>query len=171
MERVKNVLLSYDRLELRAVVSPPSPSPVQTYFSLDEAKGVARDGEEVMPYEEEMDPERRLFVILKESVIVANEDIRNAQAAPSSGSAYDVTFSLKPAGAERFGKWTATNINNYLAVVMNRAVKSIAFIKSQINDVGLIQGSFTKERAEDLALILRSGSLPAPVKVLEGKKF
>jgi hypothetical protein len=46
-------------------------------------------------------------------------------------------------------------------------VKSIAYIKSQITDTGQITGRFTKESAEDLSLMLSSGPLPAPVKIVE----
>src|SRR6185503_4597427 len=52
-------------------------------------------------------------------------------------------------------------------VVLNGEVKSIAFIKSQIYDQGQITGRFTKTSAEDLALTLRSGALPAPIEYLE----
>jgi preprotein translocase subunit SecD len=46
-------------------------------------------------------------------------------------------------------------------------VKSIAFIKGQIFDTGMISGHFTKQAAEDLAQILMSGPLPAAVKIVE----
>jgi len=52
-------------------------------------------------------------------------------------------------------------------VVLNGEVKSIAFIKSQIFDSGQITGRFSKQSAEDLALTLRSGALPAPIEYLE----
>jgi len=52
-------------------------------------------------------------------------------------------------------------------VVLNSEVKSIAFIKSQITDSGEIEGRFTKQSAEDLALTLRSGALPAPIQYQE----
>ena len=51
--------------------------------------------------------------------------------------------------------------------VVQRKVESIAYIKSQIFDQGQITGRFTKESAEDLALTLRSGALPAPIEYLE----
>jgi preprotein translocase subunit SecD len=52
-------------------------------------------------------------------------------------------------------------------VLLNNEVKSIAFIKSQIFDTGMINGNFTKQAAEDLAYVLTSGPLPAPVKIIE----
>jgi hypothetical protein len=76
---------------------------------------------------------------------------------------------LKKAGAAKFGSWTAANINQYIGVVLNDEVKSIAFIKSQIFDEGEISGRFTKYSAEDLALVLRAGALPAPVRLIEEK--
>jgi preprotein translocase subunit SecD len=72
---------------------------------------------------------------------------------------------LNKSGADKFGAWTAANINEYIAVVLNDEVKSIAYIKSQITDQGEISGRFTKQSAEDLALVLRTGALPAEVKL------
>jgi preprotein translocase subunit SecD len=54
-----------------------------------------------------------------------------------------------------------------MGVSLNDEVKSIAYIKSQIFDQGEITGRFTKQSAEDLALTLRSGALPAPIEYLE----
>ena len=73
---------------------------------------------------------------------------------------YTILFSLKPTGAEKFGEWTASHINEYMAVVFNDEVKSVAYIKSQITDSGEIAGHFTRQAAEDVALLLRSGALP-----------
>lgn len=171
-ERIKKVLFTYNRLELLAVVSPPSPSPVQTYPTIDEAKAVAKEGEEVLPYSDRDDVGKK-YVIVKSKPIVSNEDLRSAQAVSRTGNEtdYQITFSLKPEGAQKIGEWTAANINQYMAVVLNKEVKSIAYIKGQIKDSGEISGRFTKESAEDLALVLNSGSLPAPIKLLEEKVF
>jgi preprotein translocase subunit SecD len=70
---------------------------------------------------------------------------------------------LKPAGADKFGAWTGQNINQYMGVVLNDEVKSVAYIKSQISDSGEISGNFTKQAADDLSLTLRSGALPARI--------
>jgi preprotein translocase subunit SecD len=96
--------------------------------------------------------------------------LRNASAVPSQGGGaddYEINFSLKRAGADKFGAWTGAHINEYMGVVLNGEVKSIAYIKSQIYDSGQITGRFTKQSAEDLALTLRSGALPAPIEYLE----
>ena len=174
MERLKKVLLDYARMEFHAVVSPPWPSPVQTYPSIDEAKAAVTAGEEILPYSERSylfeQGDRKAYVIVKAEPVIANEDVRDAQAVPSDGS-YQITFSLKRDGARRLGEWTAANINNYLGVVLNKELKSIPYIRGQITDQGTISGAFTRQAAEDLALNLRAGSLPAPVNVLEEKAF
>src|SRR4029079_8607110 len=54
-----------------------------------------------------------------------------------------------------------------MGVVLNDEVKSIAYIKSAISDSGEISGRFTKQSADDLALTLRSGALPAPIEYSE----
>ena len=170
-ERIKSVLLS-EGLELRAVVSPPSPSPVQTYPTMAEAEATADTDEEVLPYLEREEvkgasPEK--FVVLERTPIVTGQDIRDAGVDNLMGevNAYQINFHLTPAGAQRFGEWTGANVNRYMAVVMNRQVRSVAYITSQIFDSGQISGRFTKAEAEDAALMLMSGSLPAPIEALE----
>jgi preprotein translocase subunit SecD len=72
---------------------------------------------------------------------------------------------LNKEGADKFAKWTVANLREYVGFVLNDEVKSIAFIKSQIADIGKI-GGFTRERAQDLALVLKSGSLRFPVRFI-----
>ena len=74
---------------------------------------------------------------------------------------------MKKVGADKFGAWTGSNINEYMGVSLNDEIKSIAYIKSQIYDTGEITGRFSKQSADDLALTLRSGALPAPIEYQE----
>jgi preprotein translocase subunit SecD len=101
--------------------------------------------------------------------VVDGSELRSAAATQSRAGSddYQISFALKPAGADKFGAWTGANINEYMGVVLNDEVKSIAYIKSQISDSGEISGKFTKQSAEDLALTLRSGALPAPIEYQE----
>jgi len=133
----------------------------------------------VLPYSERDEPtaggatpdgveKPKKWVVVEWPPVVDGRDLRNAEATQgrAGGQDYQIAFSLKPAGAEKFGAWTGANINQYLGVVLNDEVKSIAYIKSRIFDVGEISGRFTKQSAEDLALVLKSGALPAPVKIV-----
>ena len=182
-ERVKNVLQGESRLELVHVISPPSPQPAQTYATEQEAiaslnsAGTVPPNRRVLPYQERPDsaadpnqPKTRQWVVIEVPAIIDGSELRNAAASQSQGGRadeFEIDFSLKKAGADKFGAWTGSHINEYMGVVLNGEVKSIAFIKSQIYDRGQISGRFTKQTAEDLALTLRSGALPAPIEYLE----
>src|SRR6185436_5204092 len=184
-ERVKRLLGQGSKLELVHVVSPPSPAPSTTYASEDEAKaslgGTVSPNRRVLPYKERVErtsdtvdqknqekPTKR--VVVESPAIIDGSQLRTATAVNSRGGRseqYEINFSLKKDGAEKFGAWTGSHINEYMGVVLNGEVKSIAFIKSQIYDSGQITGRFSKQSAEDLALVLRSGALPAPIEYLE----
>ena len=178
-ERVTKLITSQGLLELTGVVSPPSPSAVQTYGTEKEAlasiEGSDSGRRRVLPYREREElstdaaaQRHRRWVVVESPAIVDGSELRNASAIQiGADDSYHITFSLGPEGAQKFGAWTGAHINDYLGVVLNGEVKSIAYIKSQIYDQGEISGKFTKHSAEDLALILRAGALPAPVKIIE----
>ena len=109
------------------------------------------------------------FVIVETPAVVSGNELRDAAAVSRTGAGndYQISFSFKPSGAQKFGDWTGKNIGNYMAVVLNGEVKSAAYIKSQIFDQGEISGRFGKATAEDLALTLRSGALPAKIEYQE----
>ena len=183
-ERLKKLITAGGLLEFTAVVSPPNPSPVQTYSTKQDALaslgGTLPANRRVLPYSERIDASKSdqgseanrrstEWIVVEAPAIVDGSDLRNAAAIEASPGAedYSISFSLRSSGAEKFGAWTASHINDYLGVVLNGEVKSIAYIKSQILDQGAISGRFTKQSAEDLALVLKSGALPAPVKIVE----
>src|SRR6185369_7724740 len=184
-EHVKQLLVGESHLELVHVISPPSPQSVQTYFSKDEAMASLNSGgnvpanRRVLPYAEREDlttqdpntanaPKPTKYVVVESPAIIDGIELRTAAATQTAGSdKYQIQFSLKKSGADKFGNWTGANINEYMGVVLNNEVKSIAFIKSQIYDQGEISGNFTKEQGDDLALTLRSGALPAPIEYQE----
>ena len=120
--------------------------------------------------EDQSREKRTKWVVVEAPAIIDGSELRNATAVPSRAGGtqdFEINFSLKKNGADKFGAWTGSHINEYMGVVLNDEVQSIAFIKSQIFDSGQIEGRFTKESADDLALTLRSGALPAPIEYLE----
>jgi len=174
-ERLKQIITTGGKLELVHVIGPPSPSPFQKYATKEEAiaslksNGVIPQNRRVLPYTERSNfngPTE--WVVVESPAIVDGSELRNASAVRSSyGEDYQIAFSLKKNGAEKFGAWTGANIDEYLGVVLNDELKSIAFIKGQIFDSGEITGRFTRQSAEDLALVLKSGALPVPVTIVE----
>jgi preprotein translocase subunit SecD len=185
-ERVKKILQGESRLELVHVISPPSPSEAAKYQTQAEAiaslnsAGTIPPNRRVLPYAERMDSKTdgttdpnqerpTQWVVVETPAIIDGSELRNASAQSPGGGVkdYEINFSLKRAGADKFGAWTGAHINEYMGVVLNDRVESIAYIKSQIFDQGQITGRFTQKSAEDLALTLRSGALPAPIEYLE----
>lgn len=182
-ERVKEILGKASQLELVHVISPPSPAPAQTYDTEEAARaslgGNVPSNRRILPYAErdeptlagsqpEAQPARR-YVVVEVPAIISGSELRSADAVSQSNrdDDYQIAFNLKPSGATKFGQWTGANVNQFMGVVLDGEVKSIAFIKSQISDRGEISGRFTRESAEGLALTLRSGALPASVRYKE----
>ena len=178
-ERVKKLIGDDAQLSLMKVVSPPSPS-LATYPTEEAAKqslgGAVPSNRRIFPYRERdssatpgaPEPPTQ-FVVVEYPAVVDGSELRDASAVSRTGNEgdYQIAFSLKPSGAAKFGDWTSKNINNYMAVVLNNEAKSVAFIKSRIDDQGEISGTFTKATADDLALTLRSGALPAKIEYQE----
>ena len=79
-----------------------------------------------------------------------------------------VSFTLDRVGAKRFGKATSTSIGKQLAIVLDDKIISAPVIRDTIaSGSGQISGGFTFQSATDLALLLRSGALPAPLNIIE----
>ncbi|MGA2503879.1 MAG: protein translocase subunit SecD [Anaerolineales bacterium] len=90
----------------------------------------------------------------------------NVQAGQLNG--FVIAFTLKSDAATMFADYTGSHINQYLAIVLDKRVISTPTISNQITGgQGIIQGSFTQDSANTLAIQLRYGSLPIPVKVVE----
>lgn len=83
---------------------------------------------------------------------------------------YEISFVLKSDAAKTFADYTSNNTSKYLAIVLDKTVISIPIIKQPITDgQGVVSGNFTQESAQTLAIQLRSGALPIPIKVVESR--
>ena len=173
-ERVKELIKGESRLEFKAVVAG-----TQFYSKKEDADAsiVGQTDKVVLKVYEtraakagDARPAREGYQVVEKASIITGADLRNATARPSTGGmggGYEIDFELKPAAAEKFEQWTSKNIGNLLAIVLNDEIKSAPSINGAIRDRGQITGSFTKDQAEDLALTLRSGALPAKIVYLQ----
>ncbi|HKZ43829.1 MAG TPA: protein translocase subunit SecD [Anaerolineales bacterium] len=83
---------------------------------------------------------------------------------------YMISFTLKSDSKQLFSDFTGSHVNQILAIVLDKTVISAPSIDSQITDgSGVISGNFTQQSANDLAIQLRYGSLPIPIKVVESR--
>ncbi|HEX5085744.1 MAG TPA: protein translocase subunit SecD [Blastocatellia bacterium] len=171
-QRVKKLIGADSKLEIKAVAPP-----AQKYNTREEAQ-IALAGatdKEVVKYNEKRanGTADEGFYILEKTPVITGDDLRTARGVQSQGGfGYEVAFDLKSEGSEKFGKWTGDNIGNYLAVVLTgeetgSEIKSVAVVRSRIDNSGRIEGNFTQQQAEDLGLVLRSGALPAAIQYLE----
>jgi protein-export membrane protein SecD len=79
-----------------------------------------------------------------------------------------VSFTLDRVGAKRFGKATSNGVGKQLAIILDGKIISAPVIRDAIvGGSGQISGNFTFQTATDLALLLRSGALPAPLNIIE----
>ncbi|PLX96437.1 MAG: protein translocase subunit SecD, partial [Desulfuromonas sp.] len=81
-----------------------------------------------------------------------------------------VAIEFNAVGAQRFDQITAANVGKRMAIVLDDTIYSAPNIRERISGGSAqISGSFTEQEATDLAIVLRAGSLPAPVKILEDR--
>ncbi len=159
-ERIKSLLGQTARLTFHLL---------DTATPLNEAlAGRVPPGSEVLPGNEvDADGEPVTEYVVRRRVMVSGDALTNAQPSFQDGRPV-VSFSFDTAGARRFGDVTRDNVGNVLAIVLDGQVVSAPVIRSPIlGGQGIIEGGFTVETANDLALLLRAGALPAPLTVLE----
>jgi preprotein translocase subunit SecD len=109
------------------------------------------------------------WYILSRSAIITGRDLRSAQPNRSTNNPgqYQINFTLSPDAARVFGPFTASHIGQQMAIVLEKQVQSAPVINGRIDDTGEITGNFNQDSAQELALVLRSGALPASIKYLE----
>jgi protein-export membrane protein SecD len=174
-ERVKKLITNRGRLHFTHVISEPDPQPILTFPSQEKAEEARIRSSDmpgyILPYVDNPNSKTQKWVLLEETPIISGADIRQASASPSAGDSnnYGVRFSLRRGPSDRFANWTADHNYEYLAVVLNNEVKSIVTVRSQISDYAVITGRYTRQEAEDLALVLNAGELPAPITIVSEK--
>lgn len=88
-----------------------------------------------------------------------------SQSQGSTSPQWLINFEIKPEYQEIFGDFTGSRINEPMAIVLDGEVLSAPTIQARLTDGGVITGQFTEEEATTLALQLRSGALPIPLRV------
>ncbi|RMG99955.1 MAG: protein translocase subunit SecD [Chloroflexi bacterium] len=97
--------------------------------------------------------------------VMTGAALREAHAQVSQFGEYFVSFALRPEDADFFKEYTQTHQGQFLTIVLDKQVISSPRISAVIDGAGTITGNFTQEEAEKLALQLRFGSLPVPLRI------
>ncbi len=166
--RVEEVIQSTAKLAIHAVVGGP--------YDNDQAALTANSG--VLP------PDAMLVhgnafagspdavFLLKRASEVEGTDFRDAQPSTDINGRPNISFTLTTEAGERFFKYTDEHKSSgaspgQMAIVLDNKVREVASIQSGIRDRGELTGAFSKQQAEDLSLMLRTGALPATITYLE----
>ena len=150
---LKELIGTTAQLTFQPVIGPASDADTDPGF-----------GNELLPSLDE--PGR--FYILDAAPVVTGEDLVDAQPSFDQNGRPAVNFRFNPSGARRFGDFTAENIGEPFAIVLDGEVISAPVIQSHIpGGSGIITGSFSVEESSNLAILLRAGALPAGLDFLE----
>ena len=166
-ERVKKIIKSTAFLEFKEVMQGPAPdrpSLLAGTAGLPPADGEVVSGNRTGFAGESLG---RSYYLVKKSSIITGRELRSARRSQDEYGMPIVQFDLVPSAADKFGEYTGSHIGIPMAIVLDGNVMSAPTIRARITDSGIIEGNFSIEEAEDLALILRAGALPASIVYLE----
>ncbi len=134
-------------------------------------KGDVPPGDEIL-YEIRRNPRTgavtRTPLLLKKQILLTGDVITDAKVHPDNMGRMIVHMDFNRQGANTFERITGEHVGERLAIILDNRIYSAPVIKDRISGgAAIIEGTFTADEAHDLALVLRAGSLPAPVKILE----
>lgn len=169
--RVKDIIQSTARLELREALDHGTTYPTEQ-AALQAHQGILPANTVVMPSKPRRGEQEGGFIIVSRVPVVSGTDIRSADPGNKSDTNEPiVNFYLTAAAGKKFAAFTGAHSKDSadpsnLAIVLDNRVITAPSINGQISDSGIIEGGFTEESAKDLAMLLRSGALPASLKYL-----
>jgi preprotein translocase subunit SecD len=164
--RVKDIIQSTAMLEIKQMLGGPFPSEQQ---ALQEKGGVLPPDAILVPGHSMpgAESEGQAYYLVSRVSAVSGKDLRDAQPSRDQNGQPSVSFTLSGEGGQRFFNFTNAHVGDSLAVVLDGHVQEVANIKEPIRDRGEISGGrMSEQQSKDLAMILRSGALPAGIKYL-----
>jgi preprotein translocase subunit SecD len=171
--RVKEIIQSTARLEIRQVFNGGNPYPSEQEAL--KTLGFLPPGKVLMHVSSVMGGQSnpdQVYLVSKIPV-VSGTDIKDARPSTDEQGRPDVSFNLSVAAGQKFAAFTGAHNetgpdpDHFLAVVLDNKIREVASIRQEIRDSGSISGGgFTDQSAKDLAMLLRSGALPASLHYL-----
>jgi preprotein translocase subunit SecD len=155
--RLKELLGKTAKMEFRMVDSTVSPDQAQQGRAPPDSDVLMSSTSPKTPY------------VVKKQVLVSGGDLTDAQPGFDQRSGEPiVSFRFNTSGSRKFAQATSENVGQPFAIVLDNEVISAPVIREPITGgSGQISGSFTVQAANDLAILLRAGALPAPLTVIE----
>jgi len=164
-DHVEDIIKSTAKLEIHAVAGGP--------FETEDAAMQSLNG--MLPPDEEIlkgtagNGSSDQYYVLKRAAIVEGTDFRDAQPSTDENGRPDITFTLTTDAGDRFYKYTNENKGSgSMAIVLENRIREVAGIEGAIREQGRISGGgISQEYAQNLSMMLRTGSLPASITYLE----
>ncbi|TAK50097.1 MAG: protein translocase subunit SecD [Xanthobacteraceae bacterium] len=155
--RLKELLGKTAKLDFRMVDASVSPEQAQTGRVPPESEVLQSSQAPKVPY------------VIEKRVLVSGADLTDAQPGfDQRGGEPIVSFRFNSTGARKFAQATTDNVGRPFAIVLDNEVISAPVIREPITGgSGQISGGFTVQQANDLAILLRAGALPAPLTIIE----
>jgi protein-export membrane protein SecD len=156
-KRAQDIILSVAQLEFRLVSNLRE----SDYLDKDNKVNIAKLPKGITHF-----PGKDKRDYLCEEILLTGEALVDAKVETDTLGRPYIAFELNPAGGKKFGILTGDNVGRDLAIILDGRVYSAPNIRERIpGGSGSISGSFTDEEARDLALVLKAGALPAPLKI------
>lgn len=134
-------------------------------MSINAEPGKPVPGVDILP--EERDG-KTVYLAVKKQTILSGENLVDAQPGFDEYNRPIINFKFDSLGAKKFGDATKNNIGQVFAIVLDDKIIMAPHIQTPILDGrGMITGGFSVQQAQDLALLMRAGALPAPLNVIE----
>jgi preprotein translocase subunit SecD len=166
--RVKSIMQSTALLELKLVDSGPFASQQE---ALAVYGGSIPPNLDLVPsVEEDVTLGGEAWYAVERVAAITGRDLKSAFPSRDERGLPAVSFNLTVDGSQRFGNLTGNNIGRLLAIILDGRIQSAPSINGRITNSGVISGGptgYALQEATDLALILRSGALPASLEYLE----
>ena len=157
-DRVKAIIGTTAKMNFQLVDSDVDPNTT-----------IAPPGDDILPEDTKMAGGAPHNYIVRKKIEVSGGDLTDARAQTDNQSgSWVVSFAFNTTGARRFADTTTANVGKPFAIVLDNKVISAPRINEPITGGrGQISGNYTAQSANDLAVLLRAGALPAPLKIIE----
>ncbi len=163
-ERILGIISKTAMLEFKPVIEQsPSKEFLISKYKLKDNKN------SFSIYQTQDNPKEKDFIITKSTSPLRGSSITDASVAYDELNRAYVAFRLNAEGTKIFSQLTKDNVGNRIAIVLDGKVKSAPVVQDQIFSRGSITGNFSFEQANDIAIVLKSGSLPIPVSIMQEK--
>ena len=165
-DRVKDLIQGTAKLELKLVVGGPAPTQEALLAG---TNSTVPPGQEVVVHSGLRSDGSSLteYLLVQRQAIISGDELQSAGRSVDEYGRPAVSFTIQSGSAEKFGRFTESNIGKPLAIILDGKVQSFPTINARISNNGIITGQFTIEEANDLGVMLQSGALPAGLRFLE----